>query len=289
MRVVYNMDIMFGFLFRVFWRIAVGACALGLAFLTTSVFFPYLDDHLPQLLVVVILYLFAAYIGIPFLVRMWRLVIKPNHLPIYVVTRDGWSSDPVNIAIVCKSSKDLAKIMEGAGWQQADSPNLWATLRLGYAMALKKPYPRAPFSSLYLFGRRQDIGFQVQTGTPPTPRHRHHVRFWQFDTAAEPIDEDHTFWQTILQLSTRKKQKIWIGAATHDIKPFAFRAQNLQVTHGIDPETNRERDYVIKTLKNSGVVKTVKTITTGEPLQFRGQSFGVRIVVDGKLKVVEIK
>jgi LssY C-terminus len=280
---------MLAFLFRLFWRILVGLLALGLAFFSRYLIFPYLDDHMPILVALAILYLLAAYIGIPFLVRLWRLVLKPNHLPIYASSRDGWSSDPVNVAIVCKNPEQLIQAMERAGWQQADRTTLWSALRLGYAMLLNKPYPTAPFSSLFLFGRRQDIGFQIQTGTPPTPRHRHHIRFWQLDTTPQATHIHHNFWQTVLALFARKKRQIWIGAATHDIKPFVFRAQNLQVTHGIDPETNRERDYVIKTLEDKGLVRRVETITTGEPLQFRGQAVGVRIVVDGKLKVVELK
>lgn len=280
---------MFGFLFRSLWRVLVGLVALGLAFLTRYLLFPYLDDHMPALLAIIILYLAAAYIGIPFLVRMWHLVIKPNHLPIYATSRDGWSSDPVNIAIVCENGEQLVRAMEKAGWYQADKATFISTLKLGYAMILGKPYPNAPFSSLFLFGRPQDIGFQIQTGDPPTPRHRHHIRFWQLDTSTQPTHAHHSFWQNLLQLFTRKKRQIWIAAATHDIKPFAFRAQNLQVTHGIDPETNLERDYVVHTLEDKHLVRHVETITTGEPLQFRGQAFGVRIVVDGKLKVVELK
>jgi hypothetical protein len=280
---------MFGVLFRALWRILVGLVALGLAFLTRYLVFPYLDDRMPMLLAIAILYLLAAYIGIPFLVRMWHLVIKPNHLPIYATSQDGWSSDPVNVAIVCESGEQLIKAMEQAGWHQADKATPRTALRLCYAMLFGRSYPNAPFSSLFLFGRPQDIGFQIQTGNPPTPRHRHHIRLWQLDTSIEPGHIHQNFWQVVLQLFTRKKRQIWIGSATHDVKPFAFRAQNLQVTHGIDPETNLERDFVVHTLADKKMVRRVETITTGEPLQFRGQAFGVRIVVDGKLKVIELK
>lgn len=279
---------MFVFLFRLFWRILVGFVALALALLTMYLIFPYLDDRLPTLVALILLYLLAAYIGIPFLVRMWHLVLKPNHLPIYVTTGDGWSSDPVNIAIVCKDAHQLIEVMEKAGWTQADRGSLRNTFRFAYAMLFKKPYPTAPFSTLYLFGRRQDIGFQIQTGTPPTPRHRHHVRFWQLIVNDEPHAHE-TFWRSIFLIFTQRKKQIWIGAATHDVKPFALRAQNLQITHGIDPDTNRERDFLINTLNSQHVIKRIQTIETGDPLQFRGQSPGVRIVVDGKLKVIELK
>lgn len=281
---------MFAFLFRLLWRILVGIIALALAFLTRYLVFPYLDDRMPVLLVIIILYLLAAYIFIPFLVRIWQLVIKPNHLPIYATTRDGWSSDPVNIAIICESYEQLVRAMTKAGWQKADKTTIWTSIKFMYALLLNKPYPNAPFSSLFLIGRRQDVGFQIPSGASLSPRHRHHIRFWQLDSTPDSENIHHNFWQTLLELFVRnKKRQIWIGAATHDVKPFAFRAQNLQVTHGIDPETNRERDFVTKTLQDQNLTRRIETITTGEQLRFRGQAFGIRIVVDGKLKVIELK
>lgn len=280
---------MFGFFFRLLWRLFVGAIAVSLAVATSIVLFPYLKDRLPTVLALIAVYILAAYIGIPALVRLWRLVLKPNHLPIYATSRDGWSSDPINIAIACRSKEDLIKAMQQAGWHQADHATFTTSLREAWAMLFAQPYLTAPFSSLYLFGRKQDIGFQIQTGKKPSPRHRHHIRLWQLEATQDPHVHI-TFWESLLNLFTRhSKRQIWVGAATHDIKPFAFRIQNLQVTHGIDPDTNHERDYVINTLGDAGLVKRVETVTTGEPLQFRGQTFGIRIVVDGKIKVVELK
>ena len=44
------------------------------------------------------------------------------------------------------------------------------------AFVLNAPYPTAPFSTLYLFGRPQDVGFQEPIDD--SPRKRHHIRFW---------------------------------------------------------------------------------------------------------------
>ena len=43
-------------------------------------------------------------------------------------------------------------------------------------IAFNSPYPTAPFSTLYLFARGQDVGFQKAIDS--SPRKRHHVRFW---------------------------------------------------------------------------------------------------------------
>lgn len=280
---------MIGTLFRLLWRLFVGCAAIGFAYVTAFLFFPYLKHRMPTLIVLVVLYIFVAYVGIPFLVRLWRIVLRPQHLPHYVVTGDGWPSDPVNIAVVCKNKQQLRRVMQQAGWNIADKVTVQTSARMAAAIFFNVPYPTAPFSSLYLFGRKQDIGFQIQTGSPASPRHRHHIRFWQLETPDGKTSEHVSFWDNVLRIFTIKKQQIWIGAATHDIKPFAFRMRNLQVTHQIDQETYKERDFVLTTLQNAGVVRKIDVIEAGDPISFRGQTFGVNIVTDGNLHVVEIK
>lgn len=281
---------MMGTLLRLLWRIFVGVIAAALGYGTVFLFYPYLHNHLPFVIDIIILYVLVAYFGIPTLIRLWHFVLKPRHLPLYVTSADGWSSDPVNIAIVCKNQKQLERAMQKAGWFPADKATLKNTLRFAYAMVFRRPYPTAPFSKLYLFGRYQDLGYQIQTGTPPTPWHRHHIRFWQLlpDDPEKP-HQHVTFWQNIFKLFTANKRQIWIGAATHDIGPFALRVNSLQVTHQIDKFTNDERDFVISTLEESKSIARCETIPAGEPVKFRGQTFGVSIVTDGSLQVLELK
>jgi hypothetical protein len=279
---------MIGTLLRWGWRLVVGIVAIGLAWATFFLMYPYLDDHLPLLIVLGILYIWIAYVGIPFLVRLWHIVLRPNHLPQYVTSGDGWSSDPVNIVVVCRSRGELIQAMTKAGWHMADRGSIRTNMRLAWAVLFNRPYPTAPFSRLYLFGRQQDIGFQIPTNG--SPRHRHHVRFWQLqpDQHKKP-HHHHTFWHSIFKLFTHKEKQIWIGAATHDIGPFALRIQTLQITHKIDAQTDRERDFVLQTLENSASIRRQETIKSGEPLTFRGQTFGINIVTDGTLRVVELK
>ena len=63
-----------------------------------------------------------------------------------------------------------------AGWTEAERLNLTSSWRMAVAFVLNRPYPAAPFSTLYLFGRGQDVGFQKAIDM--SPRKRHHVRFW---------------------------------------------------------------------------------------------------------------
>jgi hypothetical protein len=277
---------MFGVLFRLVWRLAVFALGTIAIYAVLFKLFPWLDRHVPLVLVVLLVYGIIAYIIFPLTVRLWRVVFKPNHLPLYAITPDGWPSDPINIAVIAKSRRDFIRTMKRAGWDTADQVNLVTSWKMVQAYLVGTPYPTAPFANLYIFGRKHDLGFQIQTGNPPSPQHRHHVRFWQLKGS---IHEHETFWQTLLNRFIRPKRQVWIGAATHDVAPFAFRWRNLQFTHGIDEDTNKEREYLIDTLRKSKQLGAVTSIHSGEQLKFRGQTFGVNIVVDGNIKVIALK
>lgn len=279
---------MIGLLFRIIWRLLILLLGLALAFGVIDRAVPYLDRYMPIGLVFFILYLVIAYAAIPALIRLWRLVIKPNHLPIYATTSDGWASDPVNIAVICRSREHLIKNMQAAGWSVA-AKGFRANLQTAYAYVRKHAYPEATMSRLFLFNRPHDIGFQLQDGDSPSPRHRHHVRFWKLEAPIES-DDQHDFWHQLMNLFKRRHSEIWIGAATHDVRPVALRMRNLQLTHQIEQDTNIERDYLIETLRENERIKgKPEEITSGHELKFRGQTFGVSIIVDGRLKVVRLK
>ncbi|HEX6258420.1 MAG TPA: LssY C-terminal domain-containing protein [Candidatus Saccharimonadales bacterium] len=278
---------MFGLVFRILWRIVVFIIALIVAYATFFMLLPILDHQFPTLLVLIMLYVWIAYVAIPGIVRVWRVAIKPQHIPVYATTSDGWASDPVNIALVCRSEKQLIRSMEAAGWTQADKVTLRSAIRMAIATICNTAYPTAPFSSLYLFDRRQDIGFQIQEGNPPTPRHRHHVRFWRL-RQEEQESAHQSFWKKVFHNFVQGRREVWIGAATHDIAPFAFRMRNLQITHQIDSDTTRERDFLIATLEAVNKVRRIETVSSGHRLQFRGQTFGVHIITDGTLRVAQL-
>jgi hypothetical protein len=279
---------MVGFIFRMFWRVLIFALTLGLTYLTIFVFFPWLDKRLPMVIAILLIYSAIAYAGIPALVRFWRIVFKPDHLPVYVTTTDGWAADPVNIVLVAQSRAQFMKSMRKAGWHTAEPVSLTTAVKMIYAILFNKSYPTAPFSNLYLFGRKHDVGFQIQAGDPPTPRLRHHVRFWRLREG--PVThQHHSFWQELLIRFLGREKQVWIGAATYDNRSIAIDWRNGQLTHSIDEDTKKERDYLIKSLVHIGAVKATSEIKAGEPLQYRGQTFGVNIVVDGYVKVIELK
>lgn len=273
---------------RTLWRLVVLALGIGLAYASVFVVFPYLDRQLPVFFAILIIYILVAYFGIPALLRALRVFIRPNHIPLYVTTRDGLPSDPVNIAVVARSKHHFVRAMKKAGWYTADKATLKNSFHEGWAMLLNKPYPTAPFSHLYLFNRSFDVGFQIPYGKNGSPRHRHHVRFWQLLDNTQ--DHGHfKFWVHHFRKFVGREKTIWIGAALDDTSPYGVRWYNLQITHRTHPKHHIERDLIISSLTDKGLVKDVSTVKAGEPFEMRSQQIGNSFVSDGKLKVVELK
>ena len=273
-------------------RLGILAAVVLLAYFTVFQLFPFLDARVPALWAVIITYSIMAYIGIPAAVRILRFVYKPNHVPDCTTTRDGWASDPINIAVLAHSERDFIWAMQKAGWHVADKNSLRNVLREGYALALNQPYPTAPFSKLYLFGRKQDLGFQIPVGN--SPRHRHHVRFWRVDARNNPQESKQTnehqgFWRTLFKRFLRRKHSLWVGAAIYDSGPVAIRWRNGQITHQIHPDANYERDFIIESLQDADVLRTLSDIKAGEPYKGRGQTIGVTVISDGFVRLCELK
>jgi len=273
-------------------RLGILAAVIVLADFTAFTLFPFLDRRIPALWAALITYSLMAYIGIPMAVRVLRFIYKPNHVPAVTTTGDGWASDPVNIAVLARSEKDFIWAMRKAGWFTADA-NTWKnSLREGWSLLFARPYPTAPFSRLYLFGRSQDLGFQIPVGN--SPRHRHHVRFWRVDARNNPLEhtkwnEHQGFWRTLFKRFMRRKYSLWVGAAIYDSGSVAIRWRNGQLTHQVHPDANFERDFIIESLERADALRTVTDIKAGEPYRGRGQTVGVTVISDGFVKLCELK
>lgn len=277
---------------RVFWRLLILCIGIVLVWFTIFEIYPYADTRMPAFVVLLLIYAAFAYIVIPTLVRIFRIFSKPDHIPLYAVTPDGWPSDPVNIAVITSSREQLINSMERAGWYQADAPTLKNSLRAAYAMVFNKPYPNAPFSSLYLFDRPFDIGFEKPANAHMSPRSRHHVRFWLLE---EPVDEKHfphfDFWHKKVKHLLGIEKQIWIGAAIKDTNIFGIRWRSGSITHQIDVDVDAERDLIISDLSNVRQVRTVDVVPAGKPFAFRGQTIhrGGPLICDGTLSIVELR
>lgn len=258
----------------------------GLTWLTVFAVFPIAEDRLPLALALLVTYAFVAYIGLPMLIRIWHFANPPTHVPTRTIAGDGWAVDPINIVMLAHSEKELVRAMKKAGWLKADPSTLRNKMRMGWAILLNQPYSTAPFGPYYVFGRKQDLGFQM--AITKSPRDRHHVRFWRLGTTILDDHEHHGFWRNLLQKFLGREKQIWVGAAVED-KGISIYWRNLQLNHGIESNTSTERDFLVACLKKADVLKDCTDIKAGEPLHTTHQNFGEIIIADGYVKLCELK
>lgn len=136
-----------------------------------------------------------------------------------VKTIDG---DLINLVILTPSSAQLQQAFVTAGWT---APSLKT-----YLHAPLKDKNAFPVSRLFLWNRIQDLAFSRDTSLNLI--HRHHLRLWKSP------------WRC-------GNAEVWIGSSSQDkgidLNRFSWRGG--PTTHLIDPDLDRERDFVLSSFK----------------------------------------
>jgi hypothetical protein len=175
--------------------------------------------------------------------------------------------DMVNFVIV-GSQKDVQAALDAATWHVADTNNEKAVLNALLQTYDSKDYLAMPMSTLYLFGRKQDFGYEMAEPIAMVAS-RHHFRIWK-----APFT-----WQG---------HEVWCGAGTHDIG-FAKDKRNNNVTHKIDPAVDGERDNIGISLQKANKAKTLSYYLPPDPVQDAKNATGDGYYSDGRLLVIFVQ
>jgi hypothetical protein len=215
-----------------------------------------------------IVYLVVAYLLMP---ALWRHYAHRHpaidETPGITLTGDDHPGDPINVALI-GSETDVKRIMLAAKWFPADPLGLRSDLKIAADTVLERPYDEAPVSSLYLWGRKEDLAFEQPVGDDP--RQRHHVRFWksaQLDAQGRPA---------------------WMGSATYD-KRVGLSHTTGQVTHHIAADVDAERDHLFANLKQTGDLADEQFIDGFHKVREGINGGGDPWHTDGRLEVGSIK
>jgi hypothetical protein len=194
---------------------------------------------LKALIVFVAFWLLAAYVILPALWRHFEHQPSLENAPKASLTAQGIPGDPLNVALI-GTEEGLIHAMLGSGWKPADPITLMSSARIASSVLLNKPYADAPVSSLFVFGRKQDLAFEKADGK--SARHRHHVRFWKSADLG------------------RGGVPLWIGAVTFD-RSVGLSHLTGQITHHIGPDIDAERDALIGDLRKAGRLSQIFQVT----------------------------
>ena len=217
---------------------------------------------------VLLLYLVTAYLLVP---TLWKDYARYHpaleDTPGLTYTGDGIPGDPLNVAIVATKAEAIG-VMLAAQWHPADPLSLHSCLEIAAATMLDRPYADAPVSSLYLWGRKEDLAFEQEVG--PDPQKRHHVRFWQ----SEKVDAD--------------GRPLWVGSATYD-QSVGLSHTTGQITHHIAADVDAERDHLFQSLEQTHDIDSLQVITDFHKIREGRNGGGDPWHTDGNLYVAVTK
>jgi LssY C-terminus len=190
-------------------------------------------------------------------------------IPRRVTDKSGAPGDMVNFLII-GSQPAMEKVFKTAGWVKVDSDVKESILSGVMASMSKESYLTMPMSQLYLFGRIQDYGW-AHAEPIQVVASRNHLRLWKagFTVTGETV---------------------WVGAATHDIGfEHDQRSKDLTaITHKIDANIDLERDYVEKTLCNTGLVAEISHFLPANPMQTAKTATGGSFHSNGQVLILKL-
>jgi hypothetical protein len=174
--------------------------------------------------------------------------------------------DPLNLVMI-GDTNDIVPALVRRGWHATEVIWSEALKRTIKSFLQGERYRYSPISPLYVYGRKQDIGWQKARGTI---NERNHMRFW-----LSPI--------------RFRGQKVFVGQISRDIGvKFTLKSPTIS-THVIDPDVDEARRYFAEDLSYSqalarhGYVKGVGVVTRDAPrMNLVGDPFytdGLRVVL----------
>jgi hypothetical protein len=179
----------------------------------------------------------------------------------------GNPGDMVNYALI-GTEDQVTKAFAAAGWVQVDKTTQDAVLHGLVSTLSHAAYTEMPMSTLYLFGRSQDLSY-ARADPLAVAAIRHHLRVWK---TTEMVGG----------------QALWVGSATHD-NGFEKDQRNGGITHHIDANVDQERDFLEQSFSGAGVIAGAAYVMPSNPLTTAKTATGGSFQSDGRIVVMDLK
>jgi hypothetical protein len=206
-------------------------------------------------------------VGAPSLPLDTELCSKLDSLPRRVNDQFNTPGDMVNFVIV-GSEEQLQSAFQAAGWRLADKSIKEGLINVVLVTYEGKDYLEMPMSTLFLFKRPQDFGYE-RAEAYSVVASRHHFRLWKV-----PF-----LWNG---------QAVWVGAGTHDVG-FEKDQRSGKVTHKIDPIVDHEREYISQTLDSAGMIKRMNHYLPTNPVHVARNATGGSYRSDGRVLLIFLR
>ena len=189
------------------------------------------------------------------------------NIPRRVGDLQGNPGDMVNYALI-GTEDQVTKAFAAAGWVQVDKTTQDAVVHGLVSTLTHSAYTEMPMSTLYLFGRSQDLSFARATPLEVAAI-RHHLRVWK-------------------TTETVGGEPFWVGSATHD-NGFEKDQRNGGITHHIDANVDQERDFLEQSFAGAGVLAGAAYVMPSNPLTTAKTATGGSFESDGRIVVMDLK
>ncbi len=181
----------------------------------------------------------------------------------------GNQGDLVNFVLV-GNEKQVTAAFKAAAWVLPDKTNQDAVVSALIATLQKQAYVTVPMSTLFLFGRGQDYGY-ARAEAVKVIGERDHFRIWQ------------------TPFKGPNGETLWAGAGTHDIGIEKDQRKENAITHKIDPNIDGERDFIMATLQQAGMVQATGYFERPKQIKDTKTATGGEIKTDGRTLVIVLK
>jgi hypothetical protein len=225
--------------------------------------YPFLRRTALTALILIGLYLLAAYAVLPFLWTHHEHEPGLAGRPMVTVTADGIPGDPLNVGLVGTEGEAI-RALAAAGWYPADAVTLKTSIEIAGSVIFDRPYRDAPVSALFYDGRKQDFAFEKPVGN--SADRRNHVRFWR-----------------TLERG-REGRPVFLGSATFD-RGAGISHYTGQITHHIGADIDAERDLLIGELAAAAMLTEIYQVTGIGLTLFGRNGGGDPYYTDGEITV----
>jgi len=189
-----------------------------------------------------------------------------GQLPHYTEGLTGHLQEPVSLIFVGTRAQ-VEQVFQAAGWTE-NRPYGFGTLLGGVVATIThQSDPAGPVTPSFLADEPNALAFSLPVGN--TFAQRHHIRLWSTNVA------------------TPDGRNLWLATASFD-QGFELAPSTGLPTHQIDPNIDKERDFVVTSLEGTGSVVSSQTIQLvpaesgrnfdGDPFHTNGQAVILAVV-----------
>jgi LssY C-terminus len=133
------------------------------------------------------------------------------------------TADPLNLVVI-GDPEDVYYAFIRAGWDETETIYRASAVRTVLSFLTGGRYRYSPVSSLYVFGRKQDVAFQKARDNI---HQRNHLRLWMSNVRLDG-------------------KPVWLGQISRDIG-VRFTPKTI-TTHKIDPDVDETREFLLENL-----------------------------------------